>query len=64
MALSVTFDLYARASGRVDKNRTKGRKAECSTRLEVSADKYPMLHEEPYINCFVITLRMHKPPRV
>ena len=57
MALRVTLDLYTHASGRIDKNGTrfeaKGqvwpRALFLSTRPEVSADKYPMLHEEPYI---------------
>ena len=66
MAPHVTLDLYARASGRVNKIEHK---AEDQVLYFYQRDRKrvwtnPMLHEEPYINCFVITLRMRKPPRV
>ena len=62
MVLHVTLDLYARASGQVDKNITRGRRPSVflSTRPEASVDKSNVTRKA----CFVITLCMRKLPRV
>ena len=63
--LCVTLDLYMRASVELIKIEygAQGRVLYLlAMRLEASAYKSNVTHTEPYINCFVITLHMHKPP--